>query len=279
MFHGLNLSKGEVIELCHTTAKAAKPIYDDLLTQIRSSPVVYADETGGREDGKNGYFWSYSTPKIHLLLYRKTRAHTVVEEVFPQEWQQSQKKVEPILVTDFYTSYNCYLGLHQRCWVHLLRDINELLEEYPDNLMLKGWSEKVFGVYEQATHYQGPNPSLPDGLKNQERINVQHQFEQDLLKACQIYIKTASPQSTLCGRVATFLPELFTFIRYPEVKSHNNDAERIIRHLVISRKISGGTRSEKGSETKSVLTSIFDTWNLQNKNPLAQCQLLLANYH
>ncbi len=56
------------------------------------------------------------------------------------------------------------------------------------------------------------------------------------------------------------------------------DAERIIRHLVISRKISGGTRSEKGSQTKSILTSIFDTWNLQNKNPLQQCQLLLANY-
>jgi transposase len=279
IFYGLALSKGEIIELCHTTAKIGKPTYDDLLTQIRSSPVVHADETGGRENGQNGYFWSYSTPKVHFLLYRKTRAHTVVEEVFPEEWQQSEKEIEPILVTDFYAAYNCYLGLHQRCWVHLLRDIDELLEKYPDNLMLKFWSEKVCALYGQAVSYKGPDEVFPKGLKGQARINTQHQFEQDLLKICAPYIKTDYPQATLCARVATFLPELFTFIRFPEVKSHNNDAERVIRHLVISRKISGGTRSEKGSETKSILTSLFDSWKLQNKNPLTQCQLLLTDYH
>lgn len=279
IFYGLNLSKGEIIELCHSVAQIAKPTYANLLIQIRSSPVVYADETGGRENGRNGYFWSYSTPKVHLLLYRKTRSKTVVEEVFPEEFQLKEKQVDPVLVTDFYAAYSCYLGLHQRCWVHLLRDINELLDKFPENLMLKGWSEKVFGIYEQAVSYQGPDTNLPGGLKDQARVNTQHQFEQELLRICTPYIKTDFPQSTLCARVATFLPELFTFIRYPEVKSHNNDAERILRHLVIQRKISGGTRSPKGSETKSILTSIFDTWNLQNKNPLQQCQLLLANYH
>lgn len=279
IFYGLKLSKGEIIELCHTTAEAGKPLHEDLLEEIKSSPVVYADETGGRENGRNGYFWSFSTPKVHLLLYRKTRAHSVVEEVFPEEFQLKEKAVNPILVTDFYAAYNCYLGLHQRCWVHLLRDIDELLEQYPENFSVKGWAEKICQIYEQATNYPGPDPGLPDGLKEQERINTQHQFELKLYALCSPYIKTNFPQSTLCARVATYLPELFTFIRFPEVKSSNNDAERILRHLVISRKVSGGTRSEKGSETKSILTSIFDTWNLQNKNPLLQCQFLLANYH
>lgn len=279
IFYGLSLSKGEIIELCHTTAKVGKPAYNDLLSQIRSSPVVNADETGGREDGQNGYFWSFSTPKVHFLLYRKTRSKTVVEEVFPEQFQLTERPTEPILVSDFYGAYNCYLGLHQRCWVHLLRDIDELLEKYPEHLILQGWADKVIKTYEQAKDYQGPNVNLAEGLKEQIRTNAQHQFERQLLNICQSYLKADFPQTVLCGRIATFLPELFTFIRFPEVKSHNNDAERIIRHLVIARKISGGTRSEKGSQTKSILTSLFDTWNLQGKNPLTQCQLLLANYH
>jgi len=43
----------------------------------------------------------------------------------------------------------------------------------------------------------------------------------------------------------------------------------------VSRKISGGTRSKKGSETKSILASLFGTWRLQNLNPFEQTRNLL----
>ena len=32
------------------------------------------------------------------------------------------------LVSDFYCGYNEYAGKHQRCWMHLLRDLHELKE-------------------------------------------------------------------------------------------------------------------------------------------------------
>ena len=41
----------------------------------------------------------------------------------------------------------------------------------------------------------------------------------------------------------------------PDVLSENNPAERSLRHLVISRKVSGGTRSEQGTESKMTLAS------------------------
>ena len=50
--------------------------------------------------------------------------------------------------------------------------------------------------------------------------------------------------------------------------SDNNPAERSLRPLVISRKISGGTRSEQGTETKMALASLFGTWRAQGLNPL-----------
>ena len=61
----------------------------------------------------------------------------------------------------------------------------------------------------------------------------------------------------LCQRVERFLPELFTFVAEPLASADNNAAERSLRPPVVSRKISGGTRSGQGSETKSILASLF----------------------
>ena len=43
----------------------------------------------------------------------------------------------------------------------------------------------------------------------------------------------------------------------------NNAAERSLRHLVISRKISGGARSGAGSGSKTTMASLFGTWRAQ----------------
>ena len=63
----------------------------------------------------------------------------------------------------------------------------------------------------------------------------------------------------------------------PDVPSDNNPAERSLRHLVISRKVSGGTRSEQGSDSKMTLASLFGTWRVQGLNPLTTCRQLLSS--
>src|SRR6266699_1208119 len=114
-----------------------------------------------------------------------------------------------VLGSDFYVGYTIHQGLHQqRCWVHFLRDAHELKEQ-------------------------------------QARVAQQHAYAQDLWHLCQPYVRTATPQHTLCERVERFLPELFVFVAVPGVPAHNNLAERSVRPLVIARKISGGTRSPK----------------------------------
>lgn len=272
LFYGLRISQGEIVSLLHSVASIGKQTYEKLLEEIRNAPVVYADETGGRENGRNGYFWSFSTKNVHFLLHRKSRAAKVVEEIVGVE----SEKFNGVLTTDFYAAYNTYAGFHQRCWVHLLRDIHERKEKHKKHPPLNKWAKQVKQIYEEAKAYTGPDPSTPAGLAVQQRIDQQHLFEERLKKVCQQYVTRDVPMSTLCGRIMAFMPELFVFVRFPDVTSDNNPAERIIRHTVVARKISGGTRSPKGSETKSILTSLFDTWNLQGKNPLEQCRLLLA---
>lgn len=267
--HDLHLSQGALVNILHRTAEKGKPTYEQLKQAIRQSSHVHADETGGRENGKNGYTWSFNTKDTHFLLYRKSRSKQIVEEVLADEFQG-------VLSSDFYAAYNTYTGFHQRCWVHFLRDINNLTEQYPDDVKLKRWAAKVYSLYKKAKAYQGPDSTLPIGIKEQQRITKQHEFEDKLRKICSPWVKTEAVMSTLCARAVTYLQELFVFIRFEGIPSDNNAAERVLRHTVVSRKISGGTRSPKGSETKSILASLFGTWRLQNKNPLQQCQLLLA---
>ncbi len=86
----------------------------------------------------------------------------------------------------------------------------------------------------------------------------------------------AAPQAALCRRIERPLGELFVFVEDPAVPPTNNAAERSLRHLVTCRKISGGTRSEAGTDTKMTLASLFGTWRALGLNPLEQCRALLA---
>jgi len=272
-FYHLNLSAGEVVELLHQAASLSQGEYQTIKQNILSSKIVYADETGGREDGVNGYHWSFSNHKFQLLLYRKSRGSKVVREVLGE----GGENFEGVLGSDFYTAYNEYLGPHQRCWVHYFRDIKKLEENYPKDRKLKKWAKHIHSLYEEAKSWPGPAPNLPPGLKDQERIEKEHYFKEKLKLLCGPYLKTSTPQATLSARALKYLPEMFTFIRFEGVNPDNNMAERAVRKTVIKRKISFGTRSPKGSQTRSILGSLFGTWRLQNLNPFEQMKLLLLN--
>ena len=84
-------------------------------------------------------------------------------------------------------------------------------------------------------------------------------------------------QAKLCRRMERFIKELFVFVSDPAVPSDNNAAERSLRHLVTSRKISGGTRSGQGTDSKMTLASLFGTWRARGLNPLLECRRLLAS--
>lgn len=269
-FHLLHLSQGEIVEILHTVSGLAKPAYEGLTGQIRGSPVVHGDETGWRQNGQNGFLWSFSTPKVKYLVYRKSRGKQVVREVIGDEF-------EGVLVSDFFGSYNVHLGLHQRCWVHLLRDIKKLAEDYPDHRQLTQWAADVTMLFQTAKDYPGPDQRQypTPRTQNQQRVRDQIKFRDWLLKLCYPYLVYQTPMTTLCKRIDKYADELFTFMIDPRVPPDNNQAERSLRHNVIARKISGGTRSAKGSQTRFTLASLFGSWRLQSKNPLEECFKLL----
>jgi transposase len=267
--YGLHLSVGELVALVRGVAVRGQGEYAQLQQAIRDSPVVQGDETGWREEGHNGYLWSFSTPRVRYFLYRPSRGGAVVEEVLGEEF-------DGVLVSDFYGAYNVYQGPHQRCWSHLLRAIHQLKERYPQDLAVSEWAQGVREVYDRAQAYPGPDPSLPGVVQQAQRLKQQRQYQEELWALCQPYLKTAASMRVLCQRVERFLPELFTFTADPQVPADNNGAERSLRPPVVSRKVSGGTRSEQGSETKSILASLFGTWRLQGRDPYQAVRRVLT---
>ena len=271
VFYHLKLSKGEIVNITHKVAFFGKVQYEEIKTNILKSNVIHADETGGRENGRNGYFWNFSNTTHQFLVYRHSRGSKIVREILGEDGQN----FEGVLTTDFYAAYNEYLGFHQRCWVHYLRDIKALREEYPDDKILRRWAKDIHRIYEKAKCYIGPPDNLPLGLKEQMREEKESLFKKQLIGICNPYLGEQTVFSTLNARALKYISELFTFVRFPNILSDNNLAERSLRHLVVSRKISGGTRSKKGSETKSILASLFGTWRLQNLNPFEQTRNIL----
>ncbi len=256
---GLQISVGQISELLHRVAKAGQANYDGLRDSIRTSPYVHADETGWREDGQNGYIWSFSTPCVRYFVYDKSRGHQVPESVLGADFRG-------VLVSDFYSGYNYYLGPHQRCWVHLLRDVHELKQKYPLVGVLE-WAAKLRDIYERAKAFSSECPKA--------RCAARLAFQAEVLELAMPYVEACLPQSVLAKRLVAFEAELFTFVEHPAVPSQNNAAERSVRPRVIARKISGGTRSSAGSTTMAVLSSLFETWRLLGKNALEACRDML----
>ncbi|MDO8586818.1 MAG: IS66 family transposase, partial [Armatimonadota bacterium] len=261
--YSLRLSKGELSEILHTVAKYGARDYSKLLADVRGSPVAHADETGWREDGVNGYIWSFSTPKTRYFVYNRSRAGDIPKEVLGEEFGG-------VLVCDFYCAYNVLLTRRQRCWVHFLRDLRKLKDDHPDETEVAKWVDEVIGVYRRAKRFRSN--------KFEERLAKRIVFEEEALSLALPFVKTDLPQRVLAQRIERFLPELFVFVEDPRAPSDNNAAERSVRPSVIARKISGGTRSAKGSATKMTLMSLFGTWKLRGLNTFETCrEMLLAS--
>ena len=261
---GLRLSVGEITDLLRRVAAQGQGTRKEVRERIRASPVVQADETSWREDGKNGYVWFAGTPAGERYFeYHHSRAGEVINTLLGEDFSG-------VLGSDFYAGYNDTPGgRHQRCWAHLLRDLHDLKGAHPHALETIIWAKAVKEVYLLAKAW------LAEGVQRRRAYRELVLLIRALGE--QFAEVKGHPCQTLAKRLLRHQDELFVFVLVPGVSADNNLAERSLRPLVISRKISGGTRSPQGSQTRMVLTSLFQTWAAQGRNPLVECRRLLQS--
>ncbi len=260
--YGLEVSTGEICEVLQTVALKGSGLYEQWQKQLQTSEVVHADETGWRENGRNGYVWSFSTPSLRWFTDHQGRSGEVARTVLGTDFTG-------VLVSDFYSGYHWYRGRHQYCWVHLLRDLHKLTEQHPHHAEGAAFAAEVKAIYHQAKEYSHPNRFV----RGQQR----RQFQKALLAVADAYEGLSGPHRVLAERIQRHIWGLFVFVEYPQVPSDNNAAERSVRPLVVVRKVSGGSRSPTGSKTIAILLSLFGTWQVRGEDLLAACRRMLVS--
>jgi len=264
--HGVTISAGALVSLRGGLAGHLQAEAEQLRAQALRSPIVHADETGWREDGQNGYVWLFSTPGeqgVRCYLYDRSRGQQVVEAFLGEEFRG-------VLGSDFYGGYNVYRGRHQRCWVHLLRDMHALKEKHPEDDTVQRWAQELRALYDRAQAF------VKDGEPGQsEREQLYVLLVSEVERLGLLYAREEHPCRALAKRVLRHQDELFQFVLVAGLAADNNLAERSLRPLVVVRKISGGTRSPKGSQTRMILASIFATLKARGLNPYTACLALI----
>ena len=266
--HGLTISVGEIVELLHHVRRVTQPTVAQLQAQARASPILHMDETGWREAGQNGYIWGFSTPGeagVRYYEYVPSRAGAVVKRLLGGKFVGH-------LVSDFYGGYNIYAGKHQRCWVHLLRDLHALKEAHSAEEAVQTWAAAVRQLYDEAQVFlqRAEVPSQAD--REAQYVLLVERARRLGLQYAQAY---DHPCNALAKRLVRHQDELFQFVLVDGLSADNNLAERSIRPVVVIRKISGGTQSAEGSKTRMALASLFETWQVRGLNPFEECLKLL----
>jgi hypothetical protein len=241
------------VELTHAVRRQLQPHADQFKAAVQTSTVAHGDETSWRENGQNGYAWAFVTAgpaAVRYFEFDRSRSHLVAQRILGADWRGW-------LVTDFYAAYNLIPGQHQRCWVHLLRDLHDLKQTQAANAEVVQWVTDVRKLYDEAHTWLAahPMPTLPE-----RRTEYADLFARACRLGEQYALTYDHPCCTLAKRVLRHQDELFQFVLVPGLPADNNLAERSIRPLVtpalaatgasVMRKISGGSRSSEGSKTR-----------------------------
>lgn len=264
--HQVRLSVGELSGLLNRMHGQVRPAVERLKQAVREQTIVHGDETGWREDGQNGYVWCLASDgpqAVRYYEYDRHRSREVVTRLLGETFGGH-------LVTDFYGAYNAYSGPHQRCWVHLLRDLDHLQEDHSANGEIVAWVLSVRSQYKTAQEAAAHH----DPVERQQAYDALRR-RTDLLGLQYAQVRK-HPCQALAKRLLRHQDELYQFVLHPGVPADNNLAERALRPIVVQRKISGGTRSRTGSETRLALASLMGTWQARQLNPFDEFLKLLA---
>lgn len=243
---GENLPSGSLFDIFHRLARLWKPAVPKIIEEYRKEKVKHADETGWRTDGHSGYAWIFCSEKVSLFQFKESRSSRIPQTIFGKE------QLPGVLVVDRYQGYNRTPCKIQYCYVHLLRKVEDLGKQFIDEPEVQRFVGVFAPLLSEAIHLR--TTSIPDKtyhkkaklLKNKIQKIVNSPSKHLGIKEIQIIFNENKKR-------------LYHWVDDRNVPADNNRAERELRPTVIARKVSFGSQSEKGAETRSVLMSILHT--------------------
>jgi hypothetical protein len=232
--------------------------YEKSIEIIRNAKWVHIDETGVKVNGKKYWLWIFRTNDNHVLVViHKSRGGKVVDEILGLDWDK------PIIV-DGWKAYWKYTII-QRCWAHLLREIDAFKDVSDEGNQL---SEVIHDCFDCLKDFLATNPSM-DERRKQKTI-----FEKKMKDIVEKYSEIKELQKPITY-LQNGLGKWYICLLFPGMEPTNNLGEQAIREHVIMRKIIGCFRSKNGAENYQYIASLLASWKLQGKNIFEELENLL----
>jgi transposase len=150
-----------------------------------------------------------------------------------------------------------HLGNRLRCWAHLTRKCQGLIDSTDARVAVVGKAmHAVLCTLMEVIYVARAVPDQKNGvLASQYAADIAH-----LRTLCERHRDDANDKLRALAR--EFLLDWDVIVRQvtePHLPLTNNAAEQALRHWVIARRISMGTRSEAGSRAFALLASVIET--------------------
>lgn len=251
---GLKVSRSGWYQADQRMGDMARPVYEELVEAIRQSAVVHADETGWRIGTLSAWLWVFTNSEMTVYTIVDNRSHEVVVNILGKEFKG-------VLVSDRFTAYDHKAlteWLKQKCLSHLLNNASEIEAQKKGGAV--HFSRAVTALLREALALKKEKPSLDSTaymLRAQE-------LESSLDELIDERRRFSDPDNKrFAKQLRKQRPHLLRFLYIDELDATNNQAERMLRPAVITRKTGGCNRTAHGAATHAILSSILVTCRQQ----------------
>ncbi len=253
---GLPLGKGTLENILRRSSAKAQGVYQRLRKVVEVSFFVGSDETGGRVGGNKCWFWVWQTPLVTYMLAASSRSKRVIEDTFPDGLPNA------VVCSDRLAAQLSTVSKgSQICLVHLLRDLNFLIEKEGTQWAreFKQLLKDAIVLKQERQHYQRGDPRTKD-IEDRADRSLSNSFEKlgwDM--------GTHHRTMTFFKAMGRLRECLFVFLYRADVPPDNNASERAVRPIKVKMKISGQFKPLQ--QEFAVLRSIVDT-AIKNGQPV-----------
>jgi len=267
MKHRLGLSYGKVCELisdafglqvtrsawCQADqrlAHAARPVYEELIEVLRASASVHSDETGWRIGSLAAWLWVFTNRDVTVYTIAEGRGHDVVVEILGADFPG-------VLVSDCFTAYDHRAladWLKQKCVGHLLNNLSDIEDQKTGGAVR--FARDVTALLREALALKRAKPTLDPTAFAQQAAALEARLDR-LIAARRRF---SDPDNLrFANRLRKHRPHLLRFLYVDGLDATNNQAERMLRPAVITRKTAGCNRTDAGAEAHAILSSVLAT--------------------
>ncbi len=250
---GIGLSRAGALGHLAWGSRLFDPVVTRLLQLLREEPLVQADETGWRINGRNVWMWCFANPRIAVYLIDKSRSSQVLIDALGES-------IPGVLVCDFYAAYNLLDAKKQRCLVHLLRELHNLREKLPARCVTTH-IQPLITLFQDAIALGKQRETLSPSRYDAARDAIYERYGVLVNKT-----STNADVQRIHKRLRKYVDELFTFLEEPHVPADNTANERDIRSVAAARSDGGVNRREWGGKAFANAKSIIRTCQKQGRN-------------